>query len=596
MPQCMHGTPDPKRGMHWAGSEPQAKNAPMADDALFAYHLQEVIGRGGFGAVYRAELRGPSGFAKVVAIKLLNRDSEANPDLVQRLRDEARMLALVQHRAIVQVDRLVQLEGRWAVVMEYVPGFDLHAIIDRGGRIPLGPALEIAEEIASALHVAYTSSGNVTRDSPRALRLIHRDVKPANIRITPSGAVKLLDFGIARAHFPGREAHTDSVRFGSMNYMSPLRLAMSDDGHAGDVYALGAVLCEMLSGKPVGMSSHHSSAHREIVGSSLQRLRELGLAPTVVGLVERALSYAPDQRPDARTFLSMARSLRASEAPGSSLMEWVDTTFPRLEKMAPPPQAEEGPGEVLSEASPTNPTLHALVADVEVDPTQGPLPLLEPESSQRYDPSGLLGIYTDDVSPPSRPQPTGRGGLAVAVLALLGIATAAAAWFADGSEDHHPTCEQVPMDQDRDAIRSVDALFRGWQQLDIDQLAAVLAPRFERRDGTNGRVLDRAAFVEERQAIFGRLESVTWHGPVHDGDGFGIPTVVDGIGVRCPGSDHLRVVVRYDWSVKSLRTGRETVEQDVVDAYEIGPKGLIISNLDYADLKAARTWRDTCCP
>jgi serine/threonine-protein kinase len=163
------------------------------------YRIIAPIGRGGFGTVYRAELLGVSGFSRQVALKVLNPDIGEQLEVVQRFRDEARILGLVRHRAIVHVDGLTCLDGRWTVVMEYVEGVDLRAILARGP-LPAGPALEIAAEVAGAIHAAYT------RRLPNGelLRLLHRDLKPANIQVTADGEVKILDFGISRADFAGQ--------------------------------------------------------------------------------------------------------------------------------------------------------------------------------------------------------------------------------------------------------------------------------------------------------------------------------------------------------------------------------------------------------
>ena len=245
------------------------------------------------------------------------------------------MLGLVRHRAIVQVDRLVRLDDRWALVMEYVPGSDLHALIPHVGRIPLGPALECVEEVASALHTAYHAPPAGEAPDAEPLRLVHRDVKPANIRVTPAGEVKLLDFGIARAQFPAREAQTQSMRYGSLAYVSPQRLAMRDDGHPGDIYSLGSVLFEMVTGEQLGMSTHHQRAHEEVVASALAVVEARGLPPDVHHLLERCLSYGTEDRPDARQFLEEARRIRLVYEPDHSLLDWISRVPP-----VPPVDAE----------------------------------------------------------------------------------------------------------------------------------------------------------------------------------------------------------------------------------------------------------------
>ena len=206
------------------------------------YRFGALLGEGGFGVVYRAEMLGADGFEKPVAIKLLRlagSDGRLAEEAQQRFRDEARLLGLLRHRAIVQVDGLVRLAGHQAVVMEYLEGVSLRALVKRGP-VPLGPALEIVAEVAAALEAAWQRPG----PAGRPLNVCHRDLKPANLQLSADGEVKVLDFGIARADFQAREALTGSLAMGSVEYMSPVRLDFEDDGAAGDIYSLGCVLYE----------------------------------------------------------------------------------------------------------------------------------------------------------------------------------------------------------------------------------------------------------------------------------------------------------------------------------------------------------------
>ena len=150
--------------------------------------------------------------------KNIHEDMQQNDEIAMRLRDEARILGLLRHRAIVQVDALVKLNGSWTVVMEYIEGVDLSHIVHRGP-MPVGPALEVIHEVCAALHVAYSKPN---RDG-KPLHLLHRDIKPANIQITAEGEVKVLDFGVAKADFGGREAHTQAMAFGSTTVPAVLK-------------------------------------------------------------------------------------------------------------------------------------------------------------------------------------------------------------------------------------------------------------------------------------------------------------------------------------------------------------------------------------
>ena len=114
-------------------------------------HVVETLGRGGFGVVMRAWLEGEHGFIKEVAVKLLSHEASREEHLLHRLRDEARLMGLVNHRAIVRSDGLALLGGRWAVIMELVHGVSLARFIRRKGALPLSVGVEVLAEVASAL-------------------------------------------------------------------------------------------------------------------------------------------------------------------------------------------------------------------------------------------------------------------------------------------------------------------------------------------------------------------------------------------------------------------------------------------------------------
>ncbi|MDP2307766.1 MAG: serine/threonine-protein kinase [Pseudomonadota bacterium] len=288
------------------------------------YKILGAVGRGGFGTVYRAELLGEGGFSKLVALKILNADMAEVAEMARRLRDEARVLGLVRHRAIVQVDGLVKLEGRWTVVMEYVEGVDLKQLLEAARAIPLGPALEIVAEAAGALHVAYSRAG----PDARPLHLLHRDIKPSNIQVTAAGETKLLDFGVARADFSAREAETRSLMFGSVGYMSPERLDFID-GPEGDIYALGCVLYEMLSGLSFGKTSSKEARHQARLAEALDVLGAEGFEGELIGFVGSMLAYEPEARPIAREVERQANALRAGRQ-GPSLRDWVEERVPAI--------------------------------------------------------------------------------------------------------------------------------------------------------------------------------------------------------------------------------------------------------------------------
>ena len=289
-----------------------------------SYRILSPLGQGGFGTVYRARVQGEGGFTKEVALKVLNKDMVGVDDVARRLRDEARVMGLIRHRAIVHVDGLVRLDGRWAIVMEYVEGVDLKACT-RNAPLPPSCALEIVSEVAAALHVAYHAKG----PEGDALNLLHRDIKPSNIQITTAGEVKLLDFGIARADFNAREAKTQSVLYGSVNYMAPERLDFIE-GPEGDIYALGCVLYECLAGQEFGKTSVRENKHAERLGKCLDDLFPRIRHEEMIDLVREMISYEPEDRPTAREVERRCAQMRARLVDAVLLRDWSEEVVPTL--------------------------------------------------------------------------------------------------------------------------------------------------------------------------------------------------------------------------------------------------------------------------
>jgi hypothetical protein len=307
------------------------------------YEILGVLGKGGFGTVYRARMLGEGGFAKVVALKVLNPDVRGIEEVASRLRDEARVLGLVRHRALVEVDGLVRLEGRWAVVMECVEGGDLAQILEAVGPFPPAVALELVEELCSALHRAMVTAG----PDGQPLGLIHRDLKPSNVQLTRDGEVKLLDFGTARADFASREAETRSLAFGTPLYMAPERMEF-EDLPAGDVYALGAMLFELLCAEPLGQSSPNPARHEALLESARSRLE--GLPEGAVGLVLSCLRIDPLTRPPVQELGRSCREARASLG-RPWLADWAPEAVARVLEGRGPEGQDGWTGQILTEQS-----------------------------------------------------------------------------------------------------------------------------------------------------------------------------------------------------------------------------------------------------
>jgi serine/threonine protein kinase len=203
----------------------------------------EALGKGGFGAVYLADIRSRNNFSQRLAVKVLNEELGDNLEVVGRQRDEARLLAQLNHDHIVKVFDLTEINGRPALFMEYVPGVDACRLMSLGP-VPPRAALEIAAATSSALHAAFHTVSPFTN---RPLHVIHRDIKPSNLLVSKHGTLKVLDFGIARADFD-REGQTKSVQFGTARYMAPEQWLGETLTARVDVFALGITMIELLKG------------------------------------------------------------------------------------------------------------------------------------------------------------------------------------------------------------------------------------------------------------------------------------------------------------------------------------------------------------
>ena len=217
---------------------------------LGVYEITAQIGEGGMGQVYRAT---DTKLKRQVAIKILPPSLASDADRLARLQREAEVLASLNHPNIAAIYGLEETGGITALVMELVEGDDLSQRISRGA-IPLGEALTIAKQIAEALEAAHEQG------------IIHRDLKPANIKVRGDGTVKVLDFGLAKAMEPAAGSSPSvsmsptlttpamtqaGMILGTAAYMSPEQAAGKPVDKRSDLWALGVVLMEMLTGRPL---------------------------------------------------------------------------------------------------------------------------------------------------------------------------------------------------------------------------------------------------------------------------------------------------------------------------------------------------------
>ena len=273
------------------------------------YKIYEVLGTGTFGSVYRAELMGSAGFRKSLALKVLHPDRASSHDIVERLRDEARLLAHVSHPGVVQVSDLVLLDGSWTIILEHVPGASLRELI-RQGSIPVICAVQMVERIAEALDAAHNA-----KDGAKPLNLVHRDIKPGNVMLSHDGVVKITDFGVAKATTNLFHTRAENITRGTPIYMSPEQVRGLRLDARSDIFALGSLSVEMITGQVVFQDTHLyrvlSKVDRAEVERPLHEVEQVvpGLAP----ILRTALQRDPRARYPSAS--AMAREVRAALSP-----------------------------------------------------------------------------------------------------------------------------------------------------------------------------------------------------------------------------------------------------------------------------------------
>ncbi len=246
------------------------------------YELEELVGTGGMSSVYRAHDRL---LERDVALKVLHPQFTADTDYVERFRREARSVARLSHPNIVTVIDRGEQDGRQFIVFEYVRGENLKTLLQRVGPLPEEEAVRLALQIARALGFAHDNG------------LVHRDVKPQNVLLNGDGQAKVTDFGIARSLDVGGLTQTGTV-MGTSDYIAPEQARGSQVDAQSDIYSLGAVLYELLTGEvPFPGDNFVAVALRHINEPPPSvRERRPDVSPRLDAVIRRAMAKEPRDR------------------------------------------------------------------------------------------------------------------------------------------------------------------------------------------------------------------------------------------------------------------------------------------------------------
>ena len=267
----------------------------LSPGSTFAgYQIENVVGAGGIGIVYRArQLR----LERPVALKLVEADVARDPVIRERLRREARMVAALDHPNVVPLYEAGEEDGTVYIVTRWVEGTELGTLLHDQG--PLDPvrAARTTAQIAAALEVAHEKG------------LVHRDVKPSNVILTPEDHVYLTDFGLAKRAETAPGLTAVDQMLGTVDYVAPEQIEGSEPDARGDVYALGCVLFETLTGEPPfgdqqgGMAKMWAQVNADPPPLSGRRS---DVPAPLEQLIHRAMAKAPEERPSAAAFRKSA--------------------------------------------------------------------------------------------------------------------------------------------------------------------------------------------------------------------------------------------------------------------------------------------------
>jgi serine/threonine-protein kinase len=249
------------------------------------YLVRRLIGEGGMGKVYEAEERLSK---RRVALKVLHQELGQSEQGRRLFLNEMQILAHLEHPNIVRSLASTEVNGELVMVLEYLDGRTLRALLNAEGRLPWGEAIRIVASIASALAAAHG------QEPP----IIHRDLKPENIMVLADGTVKVMDFGIAKVIEALNQTNTQSV--GTLQYMSPEQIDAHTIDHRSDLYCLGLIFYELLAGRaPFQSASPRQLLNLQCTAEPPPLPEEVrtGLPRGVEQLLFQLLEKAPEDRP-----------------------------------------------------------------------------------------------------------------------------------------------------------------------------------------------------------------------------------------------------------------------------------------------------------
>jgi serine/threonine-protein kinase len=291
------------------------------------YRLLATIGRGGMGEVYLAMARGPSGFRKLVVLKCLHATNADDELLRKMFLDEGMIAARLSHQNVVQTYETGEFNGSLYIAMEFLDGQSLSKLMRAVPELQPRLAAHILANALAGLHYAHE-----LRDfDGTPLDIVHRDLSPPNIFLTYDGVVKVVDFGIAKTALVSRTKTEIGTLKGKLAYMSPEQASTDDVDRRADVFSLGVVLWELLTGKRLFGGSSPAVTLKRLLQDEIPRVSSVrpSIDPALDYIVARALrreldaryATALDMRRDLETYIGNAEAMNWERELGRLLSE-----------------------------------------------------------------------------------------------------------------------------------------------------------------------------------------------------------------------------------------------------------------------------------
>jgi serine/threonine-protein kinase len=273
------------------------EDGPLRGERFGKYLLVGELATGGMAHIFIAVHQGLEGFNRVVAVKRVLPNLTASSEFVQMFLDEARLAARLEHPNIVRTYEFGAEAGRYFMVMEYLAGEDLNAVLNCAARqqqrLPIPFIVEVMSRVCAGLHFAH----ELADSAGRPLGLVHRDVTPGNIVVTYFGEVKLIDFGVAKAATNIVQTRAGMIK-GKISYMSPEQLRGRTIDRRSDVFSVGVVLWELLTGVRLFARNSDAATMYAVIDDPIPsiRTRRGDVPEELIAIVERALARDPADR------------------------------------------------------------------------------------------------------------------------------------------------------------------------------------------------------------------------------------------------------------------------------------------------------------